>query len=585
MAGRTESPEQISLTASSTPSLRTAFHRSGEQRFVGFVVDTDNLSQRFVVEILVDGHPIRALRSDARSQELVSENVGDGCYGFSCALKVLDSAVVEARLANFGTTVGAPITLSASSKEISHRSIGGSIRWLGGLRFTGWFAADKAEPTGNIIVDGIIVSKVRASKWSHVRASEDDACAVPTFDFHLPEKFADRKAHRLVVVDDAGGDVGGGPVAFIAYADGLREAIAGLGLSEQEELRAQLLDRLLPMSVPFSDYQRCKERLPILNGPPVLVSGGVIMVGNGAIESTLVSLNEQTHDQWVAASLPRIHDPMGWPAELAQEFLSGEAAACDFIVFALAGTVFEPSALHRIAKTFADFPKAQLVYADVDLQSEDGAIWPLAFPAFDYERMLEQGYCAYLFAVRHGTAQRSLAAGASNLYRLFNSVLDDEISDANIVHLPGPLATLPQFDKNAAGLALAAAACAHLEQKGVPAEVAVRADGLLPAIKITRTYDRVSTAVIVPTRNRKHLLQKCIESIRPAVERAGARIVVVDNDSSDPETLSYLTDIEGCIAQVLRLSGKFELFAADQLRCCSRAGRHNLHPRRCRQCS
>ncbi len=545
------------MTASSTPSLRTAFHRSGEQRFAGFVVDTDNLSQRFVVEILVDGHPIRALRSDARSQELVSENVGDGCYGFSCALKVLDSAVVEARLANFGTAVGAPITLSASSKKISHRSIGGTIRWLGGLRFTGWFTADKAEPTGNIIVDGILVSQVRASKWSHVGASEDDACAVRTFDFHLAETFADGKAHRLVVVDDAGEDVGGGPVAFIAYADGLRETIAGLGLSEQEQLRAQLLDRLLPMSVPFSDYQRCKERLPILNGPPVLLSGGVIMVGDGAIESTLVSLDEQTHDLWVAASLPRTHDPMGWPAELAREFISGEAAACDFIVFTLAGAVFEPSALHRIAKIFVDFPKAQLVYADVDLQSEDGAIWPLAFPAFDYERMLEQGYCAYLFAVRHGTTQRSLAAGASNLYRLFNSVLDDEISNVNIVHLPGPLATLPQFDKNAAGAALAAAVLAHLEQKGVAAEAAVHADGLLPAIKITRTYDRVSTAVIIPTRNRKHLLQKCIESIRPAVERAGARIVVVDNDSSDPETLSYLSDIEGYTATVLRLSGKF----------------------------
>lgn len=159
MAGRTESPERISLTAPSTPSLRTAFHRLDDQRFGGFVVDTANFSQRFVVEILVDGHPVRALRSDARSQELVRENLGDGCYGFSCALKLLDSAVVEARLANVGTSVGAPVAISASSKEMSHRSIGGTTRWLGGLRFTGWFAADKAEPTGNIVVDGILVSQ------------------------------------------------------------------------------------------------------------------------------------------------------------------------------------------------------------------------------------------------------------------------------------------------------------------------------------------------------------------------------------------------------------------------------------------
>ena len=56
-----------------------------------------------------------------------------------------DSAVVEARLANFGTSLGAPITFSASSGVASQRSIRGTIRWLGGLRFTGWLAGDKAE--------------------------------------------------------------------------------------------------------------------------------------------------------------------------------------------------------------------------------------------------------------------------------------------------------------------------------------------------------------------------------------------------------------------------------------------------------
>jgi O-antigen biosynthesis protein len=463
---RTEGREQISLTALSTATLRTAFHRSGERRFSGFVVDTDELCQRFVVEILVDGYPVRVLRSDARSQQLIDEHIGDGCYGFSCTLNVDgDNAVVEARLANFGTAVGAPITLSDSSNVASQRSLAGTVRWLGGLRFTGWFSGEQEESTGEIIVDGTLVRRVRASTWSHVGTSERDAYAVRTFDFHLPEKFADGKAHRLTVIDGAGQNICGDPVGFIAYADGLRETTSSLGLSEQEELRSELLDRLLPMSVPFSDYKRWKERLPELCGPPVPLISAVIMVGSGATEDTLVSLNEQTHQEWVAASLPRTHDPLGLRPELAQEFLSGEAAACDFIVFTLAGTVFEPSALRRLANAFVDFPEAQLVYADVDLQSEDGSIWPLAFPAFDYERMLEQGYCAYLFAMRRGATQRSLAAGASNLYRLFNLLLDDEIiSNNNIVHLPGPLATLPQIDKGAAGQALAAAVSAHLRQ-------------------------------------------------------------------------------------------------------------------------
>ena len=51
------------------------------------------------------------------------------------------------------------------------------------------------------------------------------------------------------------------------------------------------------------------------------------------------------------------------------------------------------------------------------------ALWPLAFPAFDYERMLEQGYCAHLFAVRREALLAGLKAGPDNLYRLFDCLL------------------------------------------------------------------------------------------------------------------------------------------------------------------
>jgi GT2 family glycosyltransferase len=549
------------LTSSPTLGLRTAFYRSGERRFSGYVVDIGNFSQRFAVAILVDGCSVQVIRSDACVHQLRNEQIGDGCYGFSCTLQdavVSNSSVVEARLANLGTLVGAPIALSESSDDASQYFTRGNIRWLGGLRFSGWISGDREPATANLLVDGTLITRVRASTWSHVGTSEADARAVRTFDFYLPEKFADGNAHQLVMVDDVDEDIGGGPLAFLAYADGLRDAVAGRGLSAQEGLRAQLLERLLPMSLPFSHYQGWRERFPVLLGPTVPLACAVIMIGAGATDDTLESLNEQTHNEWVAASMPQTLDPLGLRPKLAQEFLISDGADCDFVVFALAGTLFAPSALRRIASAFVEFPDAQVVYADLDLQSNDGSIWPLAFPSFDYERMLEQGYCSYLFAMRRGTAERSLAAGASNPYRLFNSVLDDATAfHTTIVHLPGPLATLPQFDRNAAGLALSTAASAHLQRKGIRAQATLQPAGILPAVKITRAHDRVATTIIIPSRNRHHLLRNCIECIRPAVERTRAQILVVDNDSSDPDTLNYLTEIERRIATVLRISGEF----------------------------
>jgi GT2 family glycosyltransferase len=198
------------------------------------------------------------------------------------------------------------------------------------------------------------------------------------------------------------------------------------------------------------------------------------------------------------------------------------------------------------------------VYADVDFLSDDGSIWPLAFPAFDYERMLEQGYCACLFAVRRVAAERSIATGASNLYRIFNSALEDgNISAANVVHLPGALGTLPPFDKYTASCVLADATGEHLRHKGVQATVTLRHGGVLPAVQITRKCNAASVTVIIPTRNRHDLLRNCIESIRPAVERIQAEILIVDNDSADSATLECFAETDKLIAKIIRVPGEF----------------------------
>src|SRR5450631_2890076 len=158
-----------SSTSSAIRGLRTVFSRSGERRFYGFVVDTNDLSRKFSVEILVDGYPVRVIRADAYVRELMEQQVGDGCYGFSCSLDdavVNDSAVVEARLANLATAVGTPITLAWPSDKEPQLSGPGTVRWLGGLRFSGWIAGRQATTTGKVLVDGSPITRLRATTWS-----------------------------------------------------------------------------------------------------------------------------------------------------------------------------------------------------------------------------------------------------------------------------------------------------------------------------------------------------------------------------------------------------------------------------------
>src|SRR5882724_2912250 len=98
-------------------SLQGTFFRVGETSCAGHVFDQADLSRRLVVELLIDGVPVALVRANTFVRELVVKGIGDGCFGFSFALPdtiLATGCVAEARLANDGTSLGAPIVLPAN---------------------------------------------------------------------------------------------------------------------------------------------------------------------------------------------------------------------------------------------------------------------------------------------------------------------------------------------------------------------------------------------------------------------------------------------------------------------------------------
>jgi O-antigen biosynthesis protein len=541
--------------------LHTAFVWSGERSLSGFVVDPSDLARKFVVELLIDGLSVKVVRADEFAHELVRQNIGDGCYGFSFFLRdelVNGALVAEARIANLGTIVGSPIVFNGPPRIGRSTPVGGSVRWLGGLRFSGWVAENTDEPAIDVVVDGVLVTQVEASGWTHIGADPEIACAVRAFGFHLPEKFADGRARRVAVVKRNGDNLLGSPLTFVAFAGGLANMLAAPSALESERLRAEQFDRLVPMSLPLSEYRVWCERFPLRRLGPGTMRAAVAMVGAGNIDVTLASLHQQTQHQWMAASFPEAAELNDFDPELVKEFLNRDAADSDFVVFALSGTALAPTALERIAAAFVKFDRAQAVYGDIDFAGAETSVWPLAFPAFDYERLLEQGYCAHCFALRRVIAERALASGASDLYRLFNCIFDHVTTSVqDVVHVPGAIAALPEFDLNTRRPTLAAATRTHLIARGIVPQITPVASGVMPAVRVSRPADSEKTTIIIPTRNRRKLLQNCFESIQPAVKKRATEIIVVDNDSSDADTLEYLAALDGKLARVMRVTGEF----------------------------
>jgi len=544
------------------PKLRTDFFRLDDQTFAGYIVDQRDLTRRFVVEFMLDGYPVKVARADAYSTELAIENLGDACYGFAFNIPqqaILHGSIVEARLANTGVTVGHPIFLKEPSNGARNYQSASELHWLGGLRFEGWCIDDGEHiPTVTAIIDGERVADAKATRWANV-GNLRDARLARRFDLHLPDRFADGQVKRVQFVRDNGEEFPGSPIAIVAFADGLSRAMDQLSELGVERPRAAQFDRLHPMAMPFSEYANWLERFPLAtSASPDAAPIAITLVGPNNPKPSLQSLRNSDFSDWVVAALPEAEGPSAFDSKHLQKFLTGDAGRSEYVVFTHSGTRFAPLALSRIISAFSEFPEAVAVYGDFDINDRDGVRWPIALPAFDYERMLEQGYCAHLFAVRRDTALEAVVAGKSDLYRLFMFAFGDNARQhGKIVHIPGSLATLAAPDAAADQELLAQATSEHLRARGIAADIARSTHALFPALRVSRSIPPGSTTIIIPVRNQLGLLRSCLRSIQPATTTGKVDVMIIDNDSSDPDTLRFLSDLNHDEVTVVSVPGAF----------------------------
>lgn len=551
--------DPATFAKSATRALETSFAQTGEAVFAGHVLDPRDLQNKFTVELLIDGYVVQTTRADLPTPTLAGEPVGDGCHGFLFSLPVsaMDAgAILEARLANLGTPVGTPIAIDPDRPPAApDRTHPGNLRWLGGLRFSAWIADE--DPRAEVLVDSQPVLQVQPTGWASVGVNRERAAR--TFDFHLPERFADGALHRVAVKNARGEMLAGCPLAFVVFADGLARTIDGFGGLEGERLRAELFDRLLPMSWPMARYADWRLRFPMAAAPGDTAKIAVVLIGDDAADETIESLEAQAGARWVAGVLPATDRALGFAPEQMNDFLTGEGEDCSIVVLAPCGTRFAANGLQRLAAGFNRSTETFAAYGDLEMSGDDGSPWPLLFPAFDYERMLEQGYCSLVFALTRSHLQDALQAGAADLFRLLNAQFDGGLSAAGgVVHVPGAVATLPRMNARAAAKTLAKASADHLRRRGMDSDVVVqRGARLLPSVRVSRRQVAAGIALVIATDGRNDALSTCLAAILPEAKRHDAEVIVADVRHAHGRTIAALAVPDGTAATVVTIDGPF----------------------------
>lgn len=566
------------MSASSGPEVKDATPQAklwmlSPTRLGGHVFDPHDPDRRFVVELLIDGVPAGLARAEIHDPDLAAVGRGDGCYGFFFSVDpvtLLVARQIEIRLANRDVVLAPPLLLREVTLSAGEARRSGGVRWLGGLRFNGWLGPAVPQDTRiRAIVDGRIVAETVAAHWTHVGDGRD-ATPVRGFDLHLPAGLADGCVHYAKILGDDGQELPGSPCAFAAFEDGLARFVDGRAEIESQKLRGEFLERLWPQSLPFSMFAQWRERFSdpapaSERGPSPRI--GVALIGEREVEASVASLEGQEGCDWVAAILEGGGGETVFHNASLREFLDGEAKDCEFVVFAPSGAVFQPTALAQLARALEHFPAAPLAYCDFTLVADDGGEWPAALSAFDYERMLEQGFSALVFVARAPFARAAAASGAENLFRLFNFSQDgrrargprhsDPLVSAAPVHLPGFLARLPRLDAAAAARALAQANEAHLAKRGVAAKAQPDFGALFASVHVKRPPPRGKASLLIPTRDRIDLLKPCLDSVFATADLARHEVIVLDNESSDPETLAYFEQVAQRGVRVIRIGGPF----------------------------
>ena len=319
--------------------------------------------------------------------------------------------------------------------------------------------------------------------------------------------------------------------APFAFAQTVRLLIAGNIKGFQYRI-VRLFDGLCTPS--YQDWLRTPEReepcpapFPACDPEPIV---SVVILGDPArADVTRRSLAEQT-----CPVLTEIR-PEGQGADVAGKNDSS------FVMFLTAGSTLEKDAIGSLLRPLLADSRLAAAYADEDVLSKGRRSHPFFKPAWN-PPLAATGWLPV-----DGMLVRSAALppGAIHLPESGAAIAEALTRFGPVVHIPRILL--------------------HRDKQRIPAQLAV------PRQAAART----DVSVIIPTRDRADLLQACLEGLINRTRADDLDIIVIDNDSREPETFSLFDRYEGAgILRRIPMHGEFNFSRACNLGV--EAARHEL---------
>lgn len=254
-------------------------------------------------------------------------------------------------------------------------------------------------------------------------------------------------------------------------------------------------------------------------------------------------LDGSTHLSWV--TVDNADDPFVW-GEALNDAIASQGA--DFACVVPAGTRFQPESLVLVANYFARHPEWQALYTDHDwLDTAGRRFRPVFKPAFNLEYLRAFDYVGPAVFFRAEAVGQVGGVEPYQDHEPYELLLRiwERLGSAAIGHVPEPLLSLAMRGRNrhVADASMRVAVENHLARSGVAAEVwSGLAEG---TVRIVYRHEQSPlVSVIIPTRNRVDLMRPCLDSIFELTKYPRFEVIVVDNQSDDPDLFRLYQEAE-----------------------------------------
>lgn len=250
-----------------------------------------------------------------------------------------------------------------------------------------------------------------------------------------------------------------------------------------------------------------------------------------------------------------------------------QMAQGDFIVFADHDDVLTVDALYEMAKAVEADPQIDVIYTDEDKVNRSGTAYfgPHFKPDFSMELLQCNNYICHLFAVRREVQERTGMLDSSfDGAQDYDFVLRCCEQAKRICHIPKVLYHWRTHPESTAGnpasklYAFEAgrrAVEAHYQRMQIEAEVeATQLQGRY------RTHFMITgspwVTILIPNKDHSDDLRRCIESIQNRTSYQNYEILIVENNSVEPETEAYYAALaQEQSVRLIRYEGGFNYAA------------------------